>query len=132
MKVYLGSESIILFIFSCHGISKATNTSESGLLFKKSLLTVSDLTASNIDVGQFAFLSAYHFAGARNVRLLNESITLSSASGYPSVVGTLWQVTAEHSAEIASGGMLVGRNLAIGKAAEKLHHAVWRLREITR
>jgi CHAT domain-containing protein len=127
--------------FSCHGYSSATNPSESRLLlndWKNSPLTVSDLTACNIQLGRFAFLSACHPASSRDFRLLSESINLSSAiqlAGYPSVVGTLWQVTAKHSAEIARdvyGRMLVGNELDTERSAESLNWAVRTLRDRTR
>jgi len=51
------------------------------------------------------------------------------------VVGTLWQVTDEHSADIAKdvyGWILVESKLEIWRTAESLHRAVRRLRDRTR
>ena len=47
---------------------------------------------------------ASHTSAIRNFCLLDESISLSSAiqlSGYPSVVGSLWEVQHEHSSKVA-------------------------------
>jgi CHAT domain len=135
----LGEHHIVHF--SCHGYSSATNPSESRLLLKNwrtDPLTVSDLTASNIPFGQFAFLSACHSASSRDLRLLSESINLSSATGlagYPSVIGTLWKVGAMDSAEIAKDvyeGMLEGNKLEHERYAKSLHDAVRKLRDRTR
>jgi CHAT domain-containing protein len=125
--------------FSCHGIS-AEDPSKSSLLlkdWKNSLLTVSDLTSLNIKSPKFAFLSACHTSAMRDVRLLDESINLSSAvqlSGYPSVVGSLWEVD-EHSTHVAK--VLYECILSEGvvnaeRAAEGLHKAVSDLRDRTR
>jgi CHAT domain-containing protein len=100
--------------------------------------TVSDLTALNVSHGHFAFLSACHSGRSTNFRLLSESIDLSSAiqrAGYPSVIGTLWQVSAEDSAEVAKdiyAGMWEGDKLEYERYAEMLHHAVKRPRDQTR
>jgi len=127
--------------FSCHGYSSSVNPSDSRLLLRDwqiTPLTVSDLTALNIQFAQFAFLSACHSASIRDFRLLSESISLSSAiqlAGYPSVVGTLWHVSDERSVEIAKdvyAGMLVAKKLDPQRSAESLHHAVRNLRERTR
>ena len=89
--------------FACHGHS-ADDPSQSHLLLEDSSLTVSDLISLNIESAKFAYLSACHTSTMRNFRLLDESISLSSAvqlCGYPSVVGSLWQVGDKRSAEIA-------------------------------
>ena len=86
--------------FACHGYS-ADDPSQSSLLledWKIAPLTVSDLTSLNIESAKFAYLSACHTSAMRNFHLLDESISLSSAiqlSGYPSVVGSLWQVNGQ-------------------------------------
>ena len=82
--------------FACHGYP-ADDPSRSSLRlkdWKTSSLTVSDLVSLNIKSAKFAYLSACHTSTTRDFRLLDESISLSSAiqlSGYPSVVGSLWQ-----------------------------------------
>jgi CHAT domain-containing protein len=74
----------------------------------------------------------------RNFHLLDESISLSSAiqlSGYPSVVGSLWQVIDRHSAEVAKdvyAWILEGGELEVQRSAEALHKAVRALRNRTR
>lgn len=127
--------------FSCHGDVSTTNPSESRLLlhdWKDAPLTVSDLTAMNIPVPHFAFLSACHTASSRNFRLLDEFINLSSAlqlAGYPSVIGTLWRVDDQSSVELVNdvySGMLVGNKVDPELAARSLHCAVCGLRERTR
>ena len=126
---------------SCHGCS-AIDPSQSSLLlqdWKTTPLTVSDLTSLNIDSAEFAFLSACHTSSVRGLNLLDESISLSSAvqlSGYPSVVGTLWQVTDVHSAQVASEvyRWMLGKEgkLDIRRSAEALHWAIHSLRDRTR
>src|SRR5271170_5855757 len=71
-----------------------------------------------------------------DVNLLDESISLPAAiqlSGYPSVIGPLWSVADNHSAEIAShvySFMLKETgNLESGRAAEGLYQATHALRE---
>lgn len=84
--------------FACHGISSITDPSQSSLFLSdcsNKLLTVAEIALQNIHSSQFAYFSACHTASVRDFTLLNESITLSSAiqlAGFPSVVGTLWQV----------------------------------------
>jgi hypothetical protein len=125
--------------FSCHGIS-AEDPSQSSLLlkdWKNSPLTVSDLTSLNIESPKFAFLSACHTSAMRDIRLLDESIHLSSAiqlSGYPSVVGSLWEV-GDHSAHVATvvyEWILSEGGINAERAAEGLHKAVRDLRDRTR
>ena len=126
--------------FACHGYS-ADDPSQSSLLledWKIAPLTVSDLTSLNIESAKFAYLSACHTSAMRNFRLLDESISLSSAiqlSGYPSVVGSLWQVIDSHSAEVARDvyeWILKEGELDVRRSAEGLHKAVRDLRDRTR
>jgi CHAT domain-containing protein len=126
---------------ACHGHS-AVDPSQSMLLledWKTSPLTVSDLMSLNIREPQLAFLSACHTATMRDPRLLDESINLASAvslAGFPSVVGTLWQVMDKNSAEVSRdvyAWMLDEKekfdNL---RSAEGLHQAVCVLKNKTR
>ena len=127
--------------FACHGYS-ADDPSQSSLLledWKTAPLTVSDLTSLNIESAKLAYLSACHTSAMRDFRLLDESISLSSAiqlSGYPSVVGSLWQVKDSHSAEVARDvyeWILEGDGeLDVRRSAEGLHKAVRNLRDRTR
>lgn len=124
--------------FSCHVNISTVDPSQSRLLlhdWQISQLTVSDFMMLNMQFPQLAYLSACHSASSRDLRLLSESINHSSAiqlAGYPSVVGTLWQVGDMHSAEIAEDmyrGMLKGSKLHTERSAECLHEAVCSLRE---
>jgi CHAT domain len=126
--------------FACHGHS-ADDPSQSSLLledWKTSPLTVSDLLSLNIESAKFAYLSACHTSTTRNFRLLDESISLSSAiqlCGYPSVVGSLWQLMDNHSAEVAKDiyeWILHEGELDFRRSAEGLHKAVYGLRDRTR
>ena len=127
--------------FACHGYS-ANDPSQSSLLladWKTVPLTVSDLTSLNIQSAKLAYLSACHTSASRAVHLLDESISLSSAvqlSGYPSVIGSLWQVTDSHSAEVARDvytWILEGdARFDARRSAEGLHKAVLNLRNKTR
>jgi CHAT domain-containing protein len=124
--------------FACHGYT-ADDPSQSSFLLEDAPLTVSDLTSLNIESAKLAYLSACHTSATRNFRLLDESISLSSAiqlSGYPSVVGSLWQVNDTHSAELARdvyAWILKGKGgLDVRRSAEGLHKAVRGLRDRTR
>jgi len=127
--------------FACHGYS-AYDPSESSLLlqdWKTTPLTVSDLVSLNVESAQFAYLSACHSSAMKDLRLLDESINLSSAiqlCGYPCVVGTLWQVGDRSSVEVANcvyQWILEGDDeFDAGRSAEGLHRAVRQLRERTR
>ena len=126
--------------FSCHGFSTENPSQSSFYLkdWKTSPLTVLDLTSLNIKSAKFAYLSACHTAAMRDVHLLDESINLSSAiqlSGYPSIVGSLWQVGDTHSAQVARDvyeWMLEDVGVNPELAAEGLHKALRELREKTR
>ena len=128
--------------FSCHGCSESDPSQSSLLLqdWKNTRLTVLDLVSLNIEPAKFAYLSACHTSAMRDVHLLDESINLSSAiqlCGYPAVVGSLWQVRDNSSADIArwvyewilEGG---GSRFDARRSAEGLHKAARQLREKTR
>lgn len=125
--------------FACHGYP-ADDPSLSSLLlqdWKDAPLTVSDLAAINVGSVRLAYLSACQTSTMRDFRLLDESISLSSAfqlSGYPSVVGSLWQITDSHSAEIARDlyKWILQDELDVRRTAEGLHKAVRDLRERSR
>jgi hypothetical protein len=93
--------------FACHGSSSAEDPSQSQLLmtdWKDNPLTVSDIASQNLQLSQFAYLSACHTASARDLRLLDESIHLASViqlAGFPSVIGTLWKVQDKTSIDVA-------------------------------
>ena len=124
--------------FACHGNS-ADDPSQSCFLLEDFPLTVSDITSLNIESAKLAYLSACHTSSMRNFRLLDESISLSSAiqlSGYPSIVGSLWEVNDEHSVRIARDVYTwildAEDGLDVRKSAEGLHKAVRDLRHRTR
>ena len=127
--------------FACHG-SSAADPSKSMLLvddWESLPLTVADITLSKIEHGQFAYLSACNTSRGKEASLLDESINLVSAiqlAGYPSVVGTLWQVVDKHSSQVAKDVYMWmvrdGRKFKFDSAAEGLHRAVKALRSETR
>jgi len=126
--------------FACHGSSES-DPSRSNLLLEDletKPLTVLDFVSLNIESARFAYLSACHTSAMKNIRLLDESINLSAAiqlSGYPSVVGSLWQVKDTCSAEIAKDvyeWILRDSNFDPERSAEGLHKAVHQLQERTR
>jgi CHAT domain-containing protein len=126
---------------ACHG-HPDLDPSKSKLLlqdWQTTPLTVADLTSLNLQKPQFAFLSACHTANTLDVGLLDESLTLTSAvslAGFPSVVGTLWQVIDQEAASVTRdvyAWMLDGKDrFDIGRSAEGLHMAVRRLKDKTR
>ena len=130
--------------FSCHGYTSADHPSQSRLLledWQTIPLTVSDLTQQQIEPPQFAYLSACHTPRAKDIKLLDKSITLSLAvhlAGYPSVVGTLWQVSDSYSPQAAKAvydWILRGAGKELvdaSRAAEVLHRAVRELQSNTR
>ena len=90
---------------SCHGLH-SHDPSQSTLLLKDwttAPLTVDDLISLNLTSRRFAMLSACHTSVARNPSLLEESLSLSTAvllAGFPDVVGTMWQISENDSAEV--------------------------------
>jgi tetratricopeptide (TPR) repeat protein len=126
--------------FTCHR-DLADDPSQSHLLledWKTAPLTVSDLISLNMESAKLAYLSACHTSATRDFRLLDKSINLSSAiqlSGYPSVVGSLWQVIESDSVKIAKDAyawILEGGELDTQRSGEGLHQSVRTLREKTR
>jgi CHAT domain-containing protein len=93
--------------FACHGESNPDDPSKSRLLlqdWKDDPLSVADITALNLRNVAFAYLSACSAADSRVESLLDEGIHLAGAfllAGFPSVVGTLWHISDEHSATVA-------------------------------
>ena len=135
----LGDHQIIHL--ACHGVSEK-DPSKSRLLlndWRTNPLTVSEITSLNISGPQFAYLSACNTANLRDFQLLDESIHLASAvqlAGYPSVIGTLWNVADNSSAELAGTVYRYmlgeGSRLDTSKSAEALHRAVRSLQGKTR
>jgi CHAT domain-containing protein len=128
---------------ACHGTTSVIDPSQSGLLledWKQDLLKVSDLISLRVSTPQLAFLSACHSAASRDVRLLDETINMSSAFqllGFSSVVGTLWQIIDSHSPDVVKDvySWMVDEEMdkvEIKRSAAGLHHAIRRLRDETR
>jgi len=93
--------------FACHGESNPNDPSKSRLLlqdWKADPLSVVDITALNMPDAAIAYLSACSAADIQVESLLDEGIHLAGAfqlAGFPSVVGTLWHISDEHSATVA-------------------------------
>jgi tetratricopeptide (TPR) repeat protein len=127
--------------FACHG-SYDKNPSNSVIYFsdwKSDPFSVSDMVNLKLNRGRLAYLSACHSSRNRDLSLLDEGIHMAGAcqlAGFPSVIGTFWQISDEYSPFIAQevyGRMLTSDgNLDFGKAALGLHLAVRKLREQTR
>ncbi|EGX49741.1 hypothetical protein AOL_s00078g230 [Orbilia oligospora ATCC 24927] len=141
-----------IFHFAGHGQSDPTDPSQSSLLvsdWKQNPLTVEDLMKLNLrqsfTAPWLAFLSACSTNDNNIDQLQDESINLVTScqlAGFQHVVGTLWEVSDEHSVYAAeevykiiskagdqptgNGGALNGRSVALG-----VHRASRRLREIT-
>lgn len=126
---------------ACHGISMSDPSKSMLLLedWRTSPLTVLDITSANLQKSRFAYLSACNTASIEDHDLLDESINLVSAmqlAGFPSVVGTLWQVTDQHAGEVARDvyNWMLGEGNKFDnlRSAEGLHFAIRHLRHRTR
>lgn len=127
--------------FACHGNYDLTDPAQSMLLledWQTNPLSVMDFTMLNLDHVQLAYLSACHAAGNFSGDLLDEAIHLTGAcqlAGFPSVVGTLWQINDKHSANVAADVYSLlsanGNTVDVGHVAEALHQAVRALRAKT-
>ena len=98
--------------------------------------TVSSLAQKNLGKAAFAYVSACHAANSRSINLLDESINIAGGfllAGFPSVIGTLWEIEDKRSVEIARSvysSMCDGDGkLDIRKAARGLHFALRKARE---
>jgi hypothetical protein len=123
---------------ACHGHSSATDPSQSKLLlndWRTSPLNVADLIELNIQQPEFAYLSACHTGITQDVDLVDESIHLSSAmqlAGFPSVIGSLWNINDKQAQVIAKDiyeFMRDGDELDTRRSAKALHRAVSNLRD---
>ena len=126
---------------ACHGRSRLDPSQSMFMLkdWKSSPLTVSDIISRNLPNSQFAYLSACQTAKMEDFQLLDESISLACAiqlSGFPAVVGALWQVSDRESVELSRNvyeWMLgAGDKFDNARSAEGLHRAVRLLRDKTR
>jgi tetratricopeptide (TPR) repeat protein len=118
----------------CHGAVNRQDPSESLFLledWETDPLTVSVLASSETKKPQFAFLSTCYSASAQEDSLLDESLHLSLAvqlAGFPSVVGTLWEVNELAAVEVAEKiyEMMMEEGVVNNtKGAVALHAAVW-------
>lgn len=125
---------------ACHGQCASRDPFASSLLlddWQSDPLRVRDISALKFQHVEFAYLSACHAANSRmNEGLIDERIHLAQAcqlTGFPHVVGTLWQVDDAYSATFAAkvyGFMLesTGR-INAEKSAEGVHRAMRQLRD---
>ncbi|RYP81104.1 hypothetical protein DL769_002160 [Monosporascus sp. CRB-8-3] len=132
---------------ACHGQSHGSNPSSSGFILTdpETPLTVGDIAQLDLDHAQLAYLSACSAADNRVSELLDENLHLAAAfllAGFPTVVGTLWQIRDSMSAEVAADfyrGICVGAPandadyespaIEVGRSARSLNVAVRSLRK---
>ena len=124
--------------FACHG-QVYPNPSKSRLLFSDweiDPFSVADMAGIELEHPRLEVLSACHAANMRNLTLIDEAIHMAGAcqlAGFPTVIGTLWQVQDQFSPVISEylyRGMLTGDGiLDVSKAAAALHFAVRKVRE---
>ena len=126
--------------FAGHGQADPDDPSKSQLLlsdWQTNPLTVEDIANLKLRTGHLAYLSACSTSRSRVDALLDEGIHLTEAFhllGFPQVVGTLWSIQDEDSAEVAPKiytGLLDGDKVLSKKCASALHYAVGELREST-
>ncbi|MFF5338427.1 CHAT domain-containing protein [Streptomyces sp. NPDC013181] len=121
--------------FACHGAHDPADPSRSRLLLhdhEQFPLTVAALAPIDLRQARLAYLSACETALNTTTGLLDEAIHLASAfqaAGYSHVVGTLWAIDDETSAEMAGdfyAGMRApgSEGLDFTAAAQALHGAV--------
>jgi tetratricopeptide (TPR) repeat protein len=121
--------------FACHGSYDPDTPTASRLLLRgaeRYPLTVSDISAVNLDSARLAFLSACHTAVNSAGRLLDEAMHLAGAmqaAGFPQVIGTLCELDDEVAIEITEDFYAGLRNqdtgtLDLTRAAWSLHHAI--------
>jgi len=125
--------------FACHSFSDPEDPSRSRLLLfdhAERPLTVSSLAPIRLDHARLAYLSACRTAFNPEVRLVDESVHLTTAfqlAGYPHVVGTLWEVDDAVAVRIAEEfyGALRTKDGTIDTrySARVLHHAVRAVRD---
>ena len=124
--------------FACHGYSTPDDPSKSCLLLRDwqdNPMTVEDVQSLRRKGLSVAYLSACHTARSRYERLLDEGINIAAAfqlAGFPSVIGTLWNVDDKSSVEIAKNvysAILAGGKMDVHGAARGLHFALRRIRE---
>jgi tetratricopeptide (TPR) repeat protein len=123
--------------FSCHG-GIDSNPSKSQIYledWESNPLTVGDMARLKLSQVQLAYLSACHAANSSDPQLLDEALHMAGAcqlAGFPSVVGSLWQVSDSQSATLTRyfyKSLLDKDNrVDLYKAASALHFAVRKIR----
>jgi tetratricopeptide (TPR) repeat protein len=118
---------------ACHG-EPNRNPSESKILladWETDPFSVAEMASLKLDHVRFAYLSACHAASNFNFGLLDEAIHMAGAcqlAGFPTVIGTLWQVLDKVSASLAEslyGTLLTdGGIIDFRRAARALHFAI--------
>jgi len=91
--------------FACHGVQDPERPSEGRLLLPGGALSVLDVSRLDLPGAEFAYLSACETA-VGGTRLPDEALHLAASlqlAGFSQVIGTLWRVDDESSAEIARG-----------------------------
>jgi hypothetical protein len=124
--------------FACHG-EVDSDPSKSRLLlsdWESNSFSVGVVAQQNIQCARLAYISACQAATSRDLKLLNESIHLTGAfqlAGFPSVIGTLWQINDKRSAEIAkhvySALITEDGNFDFRNACSGLHFGIRKVRE---
>ncbi|WP_329340102.1 CHAT domain-containing protein [Streptomyces sp. NBC_00663] len=119
--------------FACHGVQDPERPSQGRLLLPDGALSVLDVTRLHLPAAEFAYLSACETA-VGGARLPDEALHLAGSlqlAGFSQVIGTLWRVDDDSSAEIAA--QVYGRLSTAGPgappAARALWHAVRQVRE---
>ncbi|MFD4913057.1 CHAT domain-containing protein [Streptomyces virginiae] len=137
--VFMHLADITIAHFACHGESHPTDPSQSQLLlhdWQQDPLTVASLTPVNLGYARLAYLSACSTALTQNPQLLDESIHLTTAfqlAGFPHVIGTLWEINDEYSADITDAFYTrltdSEKNVDTDRAAHALHDTIRSLRD---
>jgi CHAT domain len=90
--------------FACHATQDVAEPSRSALHLAGGDLSVRQLATLDLSDAELAYLSACRTAGG-SIDLANEAINLAAAlqlAGYRDVIGTLWSVSDQHAAAVAS------------------------------
>lgn len=125
--------------FACHGSQSSVDPTLSSIELYDSALALYELTGSNFDNAELAFLSACEMA-VGDLKIPEQSAHLAAgmlAAGFKGVIATMWPIRDRDAPivveeyytkllELRSSG--VGRTVGTG-AAHALHAAVRRLRE---
>ncbi|KUN18886.1 hypothetical protein AQJ23_38925 [Streptomyces antibioticus] len=111
--------------FACHGVQDPEQPSQGRLLLPDGALSVLDVTRLHLPAAEFAYLSACETA-VGGARLPDEALHLAGSlqlAGFSQVIGTLWRVDDDSSAEIAA--QVYGRLAAAGPGAPPAARALW-------